>query len=303
MTPAYVHPTNDQVARQVAHEKAVLLWAEQASARQFTSPFNIFITRCQKSVFWRIFWAGITCLWRRTLGQWIYIKVTLPTYNPQAEVEAMRFVSQHTKTPVPRVWLHFQWLNVHYIFMSRIPGVPLVDVWSQLPLETKEAIVSQLAGYISQLRSIPPPPRPTIRSILGGSVQCFRLHDYDPSGPFRDEQHMNLQLRHLRPLDSFPDFVISSHTKTHPLVFTHNDLFPRNIMVDGCTVTGIMDWEAAGWFPAHWEYCKSKNWGDWRPEHALWSCWVSKFIPVFEEEARADKWLLNTLYSPSKHAI
>ncbi|KAK0186620.1 hypothetical protein F5146DRAFT_936142, partial [Armillaria mellea] len=44
----------------------------------------------------------------------------------------------------------------------------------------------------------------------------------------------------------------------HPLVFTHNDFAPRNVMVEemplSWKVTGIIDWE---WLPPHWEYCKS----------------------------------------------
>src|SRR5271154_1548092 len=183
-----------------------------------------------------------------TFGKWIYVKKTLPTHNPQAEAAATRFVAKHTQIPVPRVWLHFRWFDIHYIFMSRIRGVPLEDVMPQLSDASKEVIASQLAYYLSQLRAIPPPPRSTICSVLGGSVCCYRLHDCETSGPFRDEQHMNLQLRHLRSIDSCPDIVKSSHAKTHPLVFTHNDLFPRNIMVEGNEITGIIDWECAGWF-------------------------------------------------------
>lgn len=214
----------------------------------------------------------------------------------------MRFVSKHTRIPVPRVWVHFQLFEGHYIFMSRMRGVCLEDVWPQLPPEEKATIASQLADYLSQLRAIPPPPRSSICSVLGGSVQCYRLHEDKPSGPFRDEQQMNLQLRHLRSIDSCPDIISSSHAKCHPLVLTHNDIFPRNIMVDGTKVTGIIDWCAAGWFPSHWEYCKSLNWGDWKPDHALWSSWVPKFLEPFEEEAEADKWLLDNLFQPSRHA-
>ncbi|TDL20692.1 hypothetical protein BD410DRAFT_363616 [Rickenella mellea] len=67
--------------------------------------------------------------------------------------------------------------------------------------------------------------------------------------------------RNGRSVDNFPPEVAISHTKAHPLVLTHNDLFPRNIMVSGTNVTAILDWECAGWFPSHWEYCKCVNWG------------------------------------------
>ena len=38
-------------------------------------------------------------------------------------------------------------------------------------------------------------------------------------------------------------------------VFTHADIAPRNIMVDAqYRITGIIDWEAAGWYPDYWGY-------------------------------------------------
>lgn len=41
------------------------------------------------------------------------------------------------------------------------------------------------------------------------------------------------------------------------IVFTHGDPVPRNIIVDGDVVAGVIDWEQAGWYPEHWEYVKS----------------------------------------------
>lgn len=40
-------------------------------------------------------------------------------------------------------------------------------------------------------------------------------------------------------------------------VFTHADIAPRNIMIDEQNkVTGILDWEYAGWYPDYWEYAQ-----------------------------------------------
>ncbi|KAI0032374.1 hypothetical protein K488DRAFT_33700, partial [Vararia minispora EC-137] len=43
------------------------------------------------------------------------------------------------------------------------------------------------------------------------------------------------------------------------ICFTHGDLVPKNIMVDpsdGYRITGILDWENAGFYPSFWEYCR-----------------------------------------------
>ncbi|EKM50098.1 uncharacterized protein PHACADRAFT_264634 [Phanerochaete carnosa HHB-10118-sp] len=57
----------------------------------------------------------------------------------------------------------------------------------------------------------------------------------------------------------------------HRVVLTHGDFHPRNIMVvdqpDGnVSVSGIIDWEMAGWYPEYWELYKALNTRDIREE-------------------------------------
>ncbi len=41
----------------------------------------------------------------------------------------------------------------------------------------------------------------------------------------------------------------------------HEDLAPRNILVQDGRITVLLDWGSAGWYPEHMEYCFTKNWG------------------------------------------
>ena len=41
-----------------------------------------------------------------------------------------------------------------------------------------------------------------------------------------------------------------------PIHLTHGDLLPKNILVNGSTITAIIDWETAGFYPEFWEYCR-----------------------------------------------
>ncbi|KAK0190017.1 hypothetical protein F5146DRAFT_1201318 [Armillaria mellea] len=41
-------------------------------------------------------------------------------------------------------------------------------------------------------------------------------------------------------------------------------------MVQGTRVIVIINWECAGWFPAHIEYCMVMNWQNWKLVHELW---------------------------------
>jgi aminoglycoside phosphotransferase (APT) family kinase protein len=59
-------------------------------------------------------------------------------------------------------------------------------------------------------------------------------------------------------------------------VFTHGDIAPRNIMVDeSAHITGIIDWELAGWYPEYWEYANMmKPSGD-----VDWQGWMHRTAP------------------------
>ncbi|PBK71336.1 kinase-like protein [Armillaria solidipes] len=211
----------------------------------------------------------------------------------------MRFVRSHTKIPIPRVYSTFRWLSYHYIIMDRIPDVELDDVWEDMPLDGKIAVAAQLRDYFAQLRATPPPGSTAICSVTGGPFICSRLHaEMEWCGPFRDEEHMNSQLRRQKSPEKFDEVVQASHRLVHPLVFTHNDFAPRNVMVKetplGWEVAGIIDWECAGWLPSHWEYCKSLNWnclnancGSWN-----WEGRIPKILEPFDLEAEADRKLL-----------
>ena len=50
--------------------------------------------------------------------------------------------------------------------------------------------------------------------------------------------------------------LLSCLKDNHRIILTHGDLQPRNILVQGNKVSGIIDWELRGWYPEYWEYVK-----------------------------------------------
>lgn len=47
-----------------------------------------------------------------------------------------------------------------------------------------------------------------------------------------------------------------------PVLFTHDDLVPPNILLSpgsNPAVAAVIDWGQAGWYPAYWEYCKARR--------------------------------------------
>ncbi|KAK0436614.1 hypothetical protein EV421DRAFT_1715813, partial [Armillaria borealis] len=167
--------------------------------------------------------------------------------------------------PVPKVWMQFRWGNATTLLLKRVPGQCLAEVWSDLPHEPKQIIMEQPEQYIREIRSIPSPSDTRICSVLGGHIRNYRMHDNGDTCPFRDEVHPNMQLRLQHSVQECAPIVSIAHTKSHPvifthtkfcsLVFTHGDLIARDIIVHGTRVTSIVNWECAGWFPGHVEYC------------------------------------------------
>ncbi|TFY60392.1 hypothetical protein EVJ58_g5183 [Rhodofomes roseus] len=208
-------------------------------------------------------------------------------------------VSSCTRIPVPRIWTHFVWDERRYIVMSRVRGVELSSVWRTAGTQFKEAVAAQLANHFKELRTLRTPYGSRICSILGGPVRDFRLQ-YRHTGPFEDEDDFNHHgARFNHDIEFLPadmqELVAAAHSIKHDIVFTHGDLALRNIMVDGATVTAIVDWECAGWFPEHWEYCKSIFAAEWGEER---DPWLRRALPVYDLEAEADSMLVRHLWRP-----
>lgn len=219
-----------------------------------------------------------------------------------SEAEAMKLVFEHNKkTLVPEVlfssfppdqdlepspsevskpdYQHPQGL----IGMTIISGVPLEQKWDTLDDNAKESVCRELWDLISELRTIPRPPE------IEGLYQCLAdgspsqdpmLEDLQsPARPLSNDEELRARIyeRYLncggtRYENELPDMLPRSECS----VFTHADIAPRNVMVDeqNC-ITGILDWEWAGWYPDYWEYAQILRpafWGDW-------SVWMEKTAP------------------------
>ncbi|KAF9512173.1 hypothetical protein BS47DRAFT_1394462 [Hydnum rufescens UP504] len=139
-----------------------------------------------------------------------------------------------TKQGAWSVWLPI-WRQVATIrLVAAQTTIPVPEFGAPSP--GVDHIVMQLATFFVQLRAMPPPP-----GIAIGSSQ----------------------LRFGGPLDSAPEPVRTVHSVRHRLVFTHDDLALRNIMVaddDSGRIAALIDWECAAWLPDYWEYSKVVNW-------------------------------------------
>ena len=192
----------------------------------------------------------------------------------------MRFISQHTSIPVPKVIFAFTNHGRTYIVMERIDGDMVCSGWLNRSEESKTKILSHLKNLIQEMRCLPPPQVGRIANIDGGSLYDCRLSG--PSlrfGPFSsiDEFHKHLRGGIELNFNLNPEInrLITLHDGHWPLVYTHGDLSSLNILARGDKIVGIIDWETAGWYPAYWEYTTACQ---VNPQNSFWREEIERFL-------------------------
>ena len=186
-----------------------------------------------------------------------------------AEAATMRFVRENTMLPVPEVLdAYVDAESSHVcIVMEYIDGRPLDEEWDSYDELQKRSVESQLQEYLKEMRQI--------SGIFVGSVDGSSCHDqlFDDvptlSGPFESETAFHeglISAMREKGSSTWTDMVIRFVEKLppHKILFTHNDIAPRNILVREAKVVGIVDWEFAGYYPEYWEYVKAFCWPDWQ---------------------------------------
>lgn len=145
-----------------------------------------------------------------------------------------------------------------------------------------------------------PSHAPHIGSFVSAVCKDTRRAQRVSSCPLLEEAAFNDFLVEAPPRRSTPASIRMLRPvmkDDHAIVITHANLHPRNIMVElvgdvepgqarRCTVTCILDWEMAGWYPAYWEFVKAMcnaaprgplaDWPEYLPTPAI-GTWPVKY--------------------------
>lgn len=173
--------------------------------------------------------------------------------SDKREILAMLCVRAYTTIPVPRV--HVTVYRNEYVLavMDFIQGERLDELWPKLSLWRKLGIAWTLRSYVRQLRRIPldDPPRP---GPLGPSPRrCHGLQFFrGDAGPFSDTEEFYQYIRRYT-LGICPEAHEDNYTDGN-LVFTHNDLNMRNVLVSGDGTVWLIDWDWSGFYPPYFEH-------------------------------------------------
>lgn len=208
----------------------------------------------------------------------------------RAEAEAMRLVQEHADVPSPRLLDTYFDDHDGQIVMSYIPGKCLHEIWEAFNEQSKELLCIELWKIIEKIRSIPRSPQ--AEGLFACLADGSPSHDpmiedlQQPPRPIRNDDELRARIyeRYLyangRKYEKvLPDMLPRSFKS----VFTHADIAPRNVMVnEEYQITGILDWENAGWYPDYWELANitapASQCGDWQS-------WMVRTAP---EEFRCD---------------
>ncbi|KAM0557028.1 hypothetical protein ACHAPJ_005708 [Fusarium lateritium] len=240
----------------------------------------------------------------------LVVKINYESHLNLEEVQTMwaiRKAFPNNDVPVPEVLGWRKYDDRVFLYMSLVPGETLRDAWSSLTANDKASLQTKLRDIVGFLRRLTQTPE-IIGSVNRGPLQDRFFRIDDEKGPLSTIKEFNDWLfaiatrqdpqpgKEIQGLDH-PDMYRDMLPDHGNIYFTHGDLTLGNIMVSGSpdsyVITGIIDWEQAGWYPEYWEYCKLllgvELGHEWRIED--WGSKVTKpFEDVFSAVAEYSLW-------------
>jgi tRNA A-37 threonylcarbamoyl transferase component Bud32 len=183
------------------------------------------------------------------------------TDGQPSEVVTLRAVAEFTTIPVPKVQRVIRLKYEYLIVMDYIPGQQLSTVWPTMSPAEKNDVAETLRDYVRQLRSIDIPRRQVPGPLSTDHIP--RTCESDPvfgefvkRGPFASSSELAdfFNRRHdsyIRCMD--PGSKAPRLDMPYPLVLTHQDINPRNVIVGDDGRLWLIDWAWSGFYPEWWE--------------------------------------------------
>ncbi len=195
---------------------------------------------------------GERCVW--TLGSEYLLKEEPKGRYAGGDAATVEFLRANSTIPVVTEMIWWEDDKSKFTLMKRVPGVP-VSEYRFPSIEEWHKYQQELFGYIGQLRRFTSP----VLATVDGKPLC----DYHFHKPW---------IRYLMPstLDEFRDklgeelaahghqsqaleFAKNFPKDRGPFVLTHGDLDPSNVMIHNGSISAILDWEYADYYPVWWE--------------------------------------------------
>ncbi|KAF8972793.1 hypothetical protein BDZ97DRAFT_859313 [Flammula alnicola] len=186
-----------------------------------------------------------------------------------SEALAMELVRKQTQIAVPRMRRairHHHPEGNGLIVMDFVPNSQQLRVaWPSLSVLGKLKVVLTMRLYLRQLRRVQHSSSNNTPGPLGPTpLPCNGLQfGYDAKGPFSTisaletyfrKEHSAAEDRASRGWAPSPNCKPLDASAFASLIFTHNDLNMRNLLLDNHRVLWVVDWGFSGFYPPWFEY-------------------------------------------------
>ncbi|TFY60644.1 hypothetical protein EVG20_g7346 [Dentipellis fragilis] len=204
------------------------------------------------------------------------------------EVSTMAMALNSTSILIPRIRRTVNLGNFEGFVMDYILGQRVSDCWDRLSLWRRFRLFWTLRGYIRQLQCVVvtrkaqkdqfPGPIASEPQVCAG----FMFTEFG-AGPFSSYDELSAWYQHKlevnRHVKGTPREDVSFDSSL-PLVLTHLDISPNNVMIDEKSRIWLIDWDMAGLYPQWFEYLGMRiGWGFL----GRWQQWILGFTAGFFE--------------------
>ncbi|KAI0314735.1 kinase-like domain-containing protein, partial [Amylostereum chailletii] len=218
-----------------------------------------------------------------------------------SEALTLQLIAEQTNIPVPRVRRILKNRYKAHTAMEYIPGRQLSSVWPTLSFFQRVRVAFRLRSYARQLRAIRH-PRSSVPGPVGQENDPARVCQSPPFGQvietrgpfatysdlsvfFNDRLARTLRSKHAKPGMKFGPFDDSQ-----PLVLTHHDPNPRNVLVGDDGRLWLVDWAWSGFYPPWWEFVAMRRQAENEElKEPFWDAIIPLVCgPYFEQESWLD---------------
>ena len=240
------------------------------------------------------------------MGDTIVVKI-VPNVAGTQEYSALKYLEKHcTGVPAPKPLGMLELNGQFLMFMSYVPGESLDKIWPSLDQKQKIAVSTKLDFIFSKLRSHKLPPAQVWGGVGGeGCIdrrRDIRQHTEDIRNPHDFEKFFfsnpkygsGIWITFLRQLYGMAEDDSGSQDSC---ILTHADLRQANIIVQWeqgqeINISGIVDWEYSGFYPAYWEAIKLTNCMGPHDD----SDWFLHLPAVISPQRYPKRWLLDLVW-------
>jgi aminoglycoside phosphotransferase len=206
----------------------------------------------------------------------------------KSEKEILEIVRANTSVPVPQVYAYYKSEEFEHLILEKLPGVTLEQAWPTLELHEKRNIADEVVTFLEEIRKLHCP-----------HIKAALLDRNPLRSDIRDVAEFNQErFGHLLKNEHIFTYVTAKTDclRSLPNVLSHGDLDWSNILITDKKISGIIDWECSGYFPAYWEWISIKRFSEPQKSDDSWFRLLEYRIRPSECAQREEIWKLEQLH-------